>query len=505
MREAARRAAPACCGHTLAPLPRRPPLLAVAALTGLGGALRFATLDVQSLSGDEGVTSALLRMPFGDMLATVPDTESTPPLYYVLAWLWTQAFGHGEVGMRSLSALAGTAAIPALFAAGRALASERAGVAAAALGAVSPLLVWYSQEARSYALLVLLAALSLWALGRALDAPTRRRLATWAALCALALATHYYAGFLVAAEAALLVWRAPQRRRALLASAAVAAVALALLPLALDQRSTGNFTRFLDATDLSSRVKEVPKKFLLGEQGTPGGYGQPAEALKFPAALLALAAAALLLLRARGRERTGSLLAAAVAAAAAGVPPAMALAGFDYFAAYLLIAAWVPLALALGTGLAAAGRAGLATGALLAAAMLAVTVSVPAGEGLRRPDYRAAADALGDNAGPRVVVTTPDNSPAPLHHYLRDLDPLPASGTRVREVAVLAMRSQDGSWWERASGAPRTPPGFTRLRVELRDRFALVRYRAPRPTPVTPQAMTDARLGEAAAAATLQR
>ena len=169
---------------------RRGTLLAVVALTALGGALRFATLDVQSLSGDEGVTSALLRMPLGEMLDTIPDSESTPPLYYVLAWLWAKVAGQGEVGLRSLPALLGTAAVPATWAAGRALASDRVGVVAAGLAAVSPLLVWYSQEARAYALLVLLAALSLWALPRALAELRPRRVAAKAVLEALALATH---------------------------------------------------------------------------------------------------------------------------------------------------------------------------------------------------------------------------------------------------------------------------------------------------------------------------
>jgi predicted membrane-bound mannosyltransferase len=486
-------------------LPRRPTLFAVAALTAFGAALRFATLDVQSLSGDEGVTSALLRMPIGEMLSTLPDTESTPPLYYSLAWLWTQVFGHGEVGMRSLSALAGTAAIPAVFAAGRALASARVGVVAAGLAAVSPLLVWYSQEARAYSLLVLLAALSLWLLARSLEEPRARRLAEWAAVCGLALATHYYAGFLVLGEAAWLVSRVRPRLPALLACAGIAAVALALLPLALDQRSTGNFTRFIEEIDLSQRVKEVPKKFLVGEQGTPGDYGQPAEALKLVAAALALLAAGLLLARARGRARAGGFAAAAVGLVAAGFPLAMALFGFDYFAAYLLIAAWVPLAVAAAAGLAAAGRAGLAAAAALGLAMLAVTISVPAGDALRRPDFRAAADALGDAMVARAVVATPDNSLSPLEHYRRDLDPLPLSGATVQEIVVLGMASRDGSWRERAAGAPRVPAGFREVSREDGERFTLVRYRAPRPRRVSGSELVDARLGDAAPTAALQR
>ena len=122
--------------------------------------LRFATLDVQSFWHDEVFTVRLMHKSFFGMLAGIRRTESTPPLYYVLAWLWTRVFGTGEVGLRSLSAVFGVATVPAAFAAGRELVSRRAGIVAAALAAASPYLVWYSQEGRSYALYALLATLS---------------------------------------------------------------------------------------------------------------------------------------------------------------------------------------------------------------------------------------------------------------------------------------------------------------------------------------------------------
>ena len=74
----------------------------------------------------------------------------------VLAWLWVQAFGTGEVGLRLFSAVAGVATVPVVYAVGRTLASRRIGLVAAALAATSPYLVFYSQEARSYALFALL-------------------------------------------------------------------------------------------------------------------------------------------------------------------------------------------------------------------------------------------------------------------------------------------------------------------------------------------------------------
>src|SRR4051794_15460150 len=118
----------------------------VAGLTVLAAVLRFATLDVQSYHHDEVVTaSRILREGFGHAMDAVSFSESAPPLYYALAWLWTQVTGTGEYGLRSLSALAGVATIPVAYLLGQALRERRAGIAAAALVAVNPMLLWYSQ------------------------------------------------------------------------------------------------------------------------------------------------------------------------------------------------------------------------------------------------------------------------------------------------------------------------------------------------------------------------
>src|SRR5829696_1622430 len=146
---------------------------ALVALTAGAALLRFLALSTQSYWYDEAITVELVRRPFSGMLGAVPQSESTPPLYYVLAWIWSQIFGTDEAGLRSLSAALGTAAVPATYAAGRQFVSRRSAFVAAALVAVSPLLVWYSQEARAYALLVLLGALSLIPLRQAAGLPGR--------------------------------------------------------------------------------------------------------------------------------------------------------------------------------------------------------------------------------------------------------------------------------------------------------------------------------------------
>ena len=177
----------------------------LAGFVALAALVRLPTLASQSFWYDEAVTSWLLRGSPAQLLHALPRSESTPPLYYLLAWGWVRAFGRDEAGLRSLSATAGIATVPLAYLAARELAGRRAGLVAALLVAVSPMLVWYSQEARSYALFVCFSTASLWLMARARTRPTTGRLVTWAVVAALALWTHYFALFVVGPEALLLL------------------------------------------------------------------------------------------------------------------------------------------------------------------------------------------------------------------------------------------------------------------------------------------------------------
>src|SRR5215213_10537298 len=78
---------------------------ALAAVIAAGALLRFATIGVQHFWLDEAVTAGLMRLDLDDMVGTMWTTESTPPLYYLIARGWTAVFSTGEVGLRMLSAL----------------------------------------------------------------------------------------------------------------------------------------------------------------------------------------------------------------------------------------------------------------------------------------------------------------------------------------------------------------------------------------------------------------
>lgn len=448
------------------------------AIVALAAVLRLATLDAQSFSSDELFSAWLMEMSFGDMLDTVPESEATPPLFYVVEWVAVQAFGTGEVGMRLVPALCGVLTVPAVYAAGALAASRRVGLAAATVVAVNPFLVWYSQEARAYAPMVLLVAISLAFLAASLRDDRDRWRWGWAIASAAALATHYFAAFVVMVAAAWLLWtgRHALVRRAMVV-ALPAAVGLALVPLALHQsEAVGDEGGIADRT-LAARLVTIPKTFLVG-------YTLPAEA----AAVLVTAALALVALvlaaRSTGDERRTAWLALVLATAGVLLPLIVAPAGLDYVSTKNVIASLVPAALVLGCGF-AASRAGWVALGVLAAISVAAVVAIAVQTQHQRPEWRAAAEALGPPRTERLLIFNPAfSNTGPFGVYFgesRLLGRVPAVG----EVAIVAL-NQEGGFGPTSpeppdDPAPPPPPGFRAVEDRRTDGYRLIRFRAPRP------------------------
>jgi hypothetical protein len=134
--------------------------IAVVTLLALG--LRLYRIDAQSLWYDEGISAHQLTRSFGEIVsAAAQDTH--PPLYYWTLKAWGSVFGASEIGLRSLSACWGVAAVALTGLIGRRLFGPRAAWLAALLLACSPLAVYYSQEVRMYAQVTALGLLAAWA------------------------------------------------------------------------------------------------------------------------------------------------------------------------------------------------------------------------------------------------------------------------------------------------------------------------------------------------------
>jgi mannosyltransferase len=131
----------------------------LAGLTVIGAGIRFLHLGQQSLWVDEAFSIKYARI-FGPVVPSQILEDLHGPFHALLLHFWTRFFGTGETALRSMEAVVGVAAIPALYWALRPLGRRGPALLAVALLALSPFHLWYSQEVRGYALFILLAIVS---------------------------------------------------------------------------------------------------------------------------------------------------------------------------------------------------------------------------------------------------------------------------------------------------------------------------------------------------------
>jgi 4-amino-4-deoxy-L-arabinose transferase-like glycosyltransferase len=195
---------------------------ALIALILLAWGLRLHRLGAQSLWYDEAVTADVVQLGLERLTRWTAD-DIQPPFYYYLLAGWVSLAGSGEWALRFPSALCSLLVVPLAYALGRRLFARGgdwgrwAAFLAALFACLSPLYIYYAQEARMYALLTALGLLMAVFLVDWLHTPLRQeqRRDRWLAMIATAIAaiyTHYYAFFLILAFAVyfLAVW---SRRR----------------------------------------------------------------------------------------------------------------------------------------------------------------------------------------------------------------------------------------------------------------------------------------------------
>ncbi len=188
----------------------------VLGLIGVAFALRLYHLDFQSLWRDEVDAVLFASRDWPTMLAMFSRAGENGPLYFVLLRPWLTLLGDTEFAVRFSSVMCGVLAVPLIYALGRRLLSacrvggtaERpleptAPLFAALLVACSPYLVWYSQEAKMYALLVCLTAASVWLLWSALCDNRPLHWAGYVVLTSLSFYTHILAVALLPAHVLL--------------------------------------------------------------------------------------------------------------------------------------------------------------------------------------------------------------------------------------------------------------------------------------------------------------
>lgn len=188
------------------------PLLVALALALVGLLLRLFRLGQQSLWLDEGGTwIEVTRKGWGILIGELFSRDAAYPLYHLLLKGWVAIAGDSEWALRFPSALAGAAAIVALFFAAKQFSKLTPWFAglAAGLMLISPYALWQSQDAKVYSLLICTVAALLWALFAALQRPT---LQTWLALALVAgvsVFVHRLALLPLACALVLIAWHWP--------------------------------------------------------------------------------------------------------------------------------------------------------------------------------------------------------------------------------------------------------------------------------------------------------
>lgn len=190
---------------------RRRPLILLLIFTGAGTIVRLLFLDAQPLWWDEGYSVYFATEPLPRLLA-LTSFDIHPPLYYVLLKGWFLLAGITPVRARLLSVALGLTAIPLLWLVALELwERRRVALLVTALLVVSPFHVYYSQEVRMYALLVVFTLLSMLGFLRGSRSGDRRWWTVTIVGLVGAMLTQYYGVFVVALVAVAWLWLRRER------------------------------------------------------------------------------------------------------------------------------------------------------------------------------------------------------------------------------------------------------------------------------------------------------
>lgn len=240
--------------------------LPVVLVTLGAGALRLYHLTYLSLWLDEGGTIQMSRLAWLRVLGLQGAYDTHPPLYYAVVKLFSAVVPE-VAAARVLSFVTGTLTVPVLYALARVLVNRRAALAAATVLALAPLHIWFSQEGRMYAPVLLVVTLSYYALARHVVTLDSRWATAYGWLTLIALYADYSAAYAIAPQVLVIAWFvwARERQAALLVTRGIgAALAFApWIPTMLQSFATLSYDR-------SSYHGATPRRVLMSLLGLTG-------------------------------------------------------------------------------------------------------------------------------------------------------------------------------------------------------------------------------------------
>lgn len=167
----------------------------------IGLVLRLKNINFYSFWYDElfSVDFSYPSRTFNQMIQlTVEDVH--PPFYQILLWLWFKVFGVSEFIARSLSVCIGILTIIASYVLAKEFYDKKISLTIAFIFSTNFFLIWYSQEARSYQLTILLSILSYLYFYRTLIYNDNKNLFLFWLVTIAWMYTHYFSFFIISTQ-----------------------------------------------------------------------------------------------------------------------------------------------------------------------------------------------------------------------------------------------------------------------------------------------------------------
>ena len=168
----------------------------------LGSLLRIYDMGAESLRYDEAASDYSSTQDLATVIAASGEMHNQPPLYFALLHFWMIPFGSGEAPIRALSVIFGLVSIFLIYKVGCQLFNRKVGLIGSFISSISYFHIRYSQEARSYNLLLMLTLLSFYFFVKILKSDEKRPSHfVFLLLTNVALAyTHVYGLLVIAAQ-----------------------------------------------------------------------------------------------------------------------------------------------------------------------------------------------------------------------------------------------------------------------------------------------------------------
>ena len=398
---------------------------------GVAAFAALPTLGHQPLSWNEAVTLGAAQRSPSELWALLRHTDAPLGLYYLIIHVWLMMLSWIGIGadafwLRLPSALAAVAAVALVAAIVSRTFDRRVALVAATVLAVHPMLTFYAQDARPYALVTLSFVAATAALIGALQRPSAVRMAAYVGLATTTIYLHLFSMYGFVAHLYLIVrlTMPGQRRRWVMAASALGAAIAPIAILATSQQAEVGWIPHPTPRIVASVVVNV--------------FG----GVTLVAAALALGLAAL---HERGFRRPDSRVTFLlfVALTPVLILVALDLVVPDLVARYALIS--VPAFATLIALAAVRTPSRVGRGLVIAVVSIAlITTAVQQSRPFKYENYQQAADVMGDSAVPgSTVMFLPISTRAGFQPY-RHLEPDLAGVSDAAAARPIADTDQIG-------------------------------------------------------------